>query len=617
MSHNPISHRPSPQTRAFAGALILLAAALILISRAGDLSMWFSEVFTFFHTGGTFEQVLDPDLAFPPGYYVAMYGWRHLVGWHDFAASMFGVLSGMFTVAFVLRIGRETHSWWTGWLAAFAFATSSYATYFMLENRASGLQMTTMALAAWMHLRWLKRPAWNRAVMYGLSCTLMLFVHYFGAFVIAFFALHLALTNWRLWWRWLLIVTFAVLLLLPLIPPAGDIVNLFLGIRSGDHQFTGYFVAPLSTFYQALSARWDALFGVIVLGAAGGLVWLWRRDSRAKRAAVVWLAVWGVATPLAAYVTREQLGLFVTRYLSFTLIGIYALLGLGLAALPRRLRLLLAGLLVALMFAPWQPFDHRPNYNDTYPTRDVIVYLGAHMQPDDVLLLASDLHTLPYALDWWYYESIYAPPGGVPRLASGDLSARRIWYLEDRRKPDAALKDLMRQDHIAITSHDAGNLQITLYESPPDSDPGIRVGEHIVFRGVDVIPNPYRAPYWYHVAEEMEVRLWWSVDAPPELDYSMSLRIVDKSTGEIIAQSDGPPAGALTPHATSAWEPGRIYRDDRSMKFPFDMHMGNYDLQLVVYWWGDGAPLRFTLEDGTTTDVLSLTPISVLSFNTG
>ncbi len=89
------------------GVLILIVAAAFLISRATALTMGYSELSSIFHTSGTFQQVLDPDLPWRPGFYVVLYGWQQLVGQHEFAVKMLCVLTGLLTVAMLVQVGKR------------------------------------------------------------------------------------------------------------------------------------------------------------------------------------------------------------------------------------------------------------------------------------------------------------------------------------------------------------------------------------------------------------------------------------------------------------------------------------------------------------------------------
>jgi len=138
--------RTTLNLRVLVGTAILLVAAAFLFSRVASLTMGYSEAFSVFHVSGTYVQVFDPDLAYPPGFYVILYGWIRLVGSQEIAVCAIAAFTGLIAVALTIQIGRRLHSWRAGWLAAFAAATSGYATYFFLELRATSIAPRTLPI---------------------------------------------------------------------------------------------------------------------------------------------------------------------------------------------------------------------------------------------------------------------------------------------------------------------------------------------------------------------------------------------------------------------------------------------------------------------------------------
>src|SRR5947208_372662 len=135
--------------RVLIGTAVLLVAVVFLFSRVASLTMGYSEAFSVFHVSGTYGQVFDPDLAYPPGFYVVLYWWIKLVGSQEIAVCSIAAFTGLIAVTLVIQIGRRLHSWRAGWLAAFAVATSGYATYFLLELRATSIALMAIALLIW------------------------------------------------------------------------------------------------------------------------------------------------------------------------------------------------------------------------------------------------------------------------------------------------------------------------------------------------------------------------------------------------------------------------------------------------------------------------------------
>lgn len=125
-----------------------------------------------------------------------------------------------------------------------------------------------------------------------------------------------------------------------------------------------------------------------------------------------------------------------------------------------------------------------------------------------------------------------------------------------------------------------------LLEAPPWTAPQV-FGEQMAFWGADVDSV---------TDSEVTTRLWWRVEEPPPLDYSIGLHLLN-SVGMPVAQNDGPIRhyGVETVQ-TSGLQPGRLYIDFRNMALSPDLPSGEYALALAVYRSWDGA--RLMLPDG-------------------
>ncbi|MBI1259408.1 MAG: hypothetical protein GC204_18225 [Chloroflexi bacterium] len=600
-------HSGTRNVRILVSTAVLLVAIGFLFTRVASLTLGYSEAFSIFHVSGSYGQVFDPDLAYPPGFYVILYWWMKLVGSQEIAVCVLAAFTGLIAVALMIQIGRRLHSWRAGWFAAFAVATSGYATYFLLELRATSIALMAIALLIWVHLLWLKRPSRLRSVIYALAITFALFMHYYIIFLVVFLGLHTLLTRWRLWWRWGLLSIFGGLLLIPLIPPLADLWNLFIGQRSGNQTYPSYMLAPFSSYIQAFSAHWDVVFAVILVVAFVGVILLMRRNTQG-RAHVIWLALLGIGIPLFAYITRERLGLFLTRYLFYVILPAYALIGLGLAAAPRRVRVVGMAALFLLAFAPWQPFDFRPHLTDSPDVKAMVRYLNQHMEADDVLVIDPNC-ACGDPLIWWYYESTLTTHG-IRHASANDPLPARVWYLVRQGKLDEDLASRVAQQRIETVYFGPWYFIATLHEGSGATQ--ATYGDHIQLGRVEVTPAEFA-----HVSDQIAIAAWWSVDAPLDQDYSISLQVINSASGSLLTQIDSGPVGPYTPGQTSAWEPGKVYRDDRTVTLPFTMQGGEYDLRVIVYQSANGNRLTVTDQQGRQSDNFLIKQINVVTYNKG
>ena len=241
-----------------------------------------------------------------------------------------------------------------------------------------------------------------------------------------------------------------------------------------------------------------------------------------------------------------------------------------------------AGLLLYFMTFPWQPFDHRTKYSDGPEVRDLMREMAWRMKTGDMLVVDPSIDDQDYA--WWYYEPLYFPGGSIPRAEDGFTAGSRVWYLTRQGSEDLNLRASVEEGRIMTEFWGPWYFIATLYQGPPLS-PGVRLGDTIYFRGRD-IPNGRR----YMPGDTLNVQTWWSVSERPDRDYSIGVQLIGPQ-GNLIAQSDSGPVGPYTPKQTSGWEPGQVYRDDRSIDIPYCLPTGDYQIWLTVYYWEDRIPL--------------------------
>ena len=596
------------QRRLWLSTGVLMVAACMLISHAYDLSMWYDELWSVFHSAGSLDVIMihDLDLPWPPGYYVLLHGWMALFGRHDLVLKMMQVFLALMGVAFMIRAGRALDSDRAGWLAGLALAVSSYATTMLLELRGYSQVLVLAPAVIWFHARWLKQPTWRRAVPYVIAQTLLLYMRFADTMVIVgLLGLRVLLVNHRHVARWIGIMAVTGLLQLPLLPQIWDLIQYRRSAHVDDPDPNIFLRGP-ELWYRAFSAHQDTLWAVILGLALVGLgLWLWRQRTRAAWGTAIWLAAWGLGIPLIAYAFRSELLMYTTRYLTFTIPAMMLLIGIGLARLPRWGPIAGACLLLVFVGLPWRAFDYRRSYSDSPPVRDLVRELADRFEHGDVLLADPNLWTMEEPFDWWYYEDLYFPLGEIPRVDSVDDAGSRLWYLVRQGDETPGLADELNRERIDTEFWGPWYFIVTLYEGPTLT-PGVRLGESAIhFRG-HALPSGAML----HPGDTLTVETWWSVDGAVERDYSIGLHLID-SDGRLIAQADSGPVGPYTPGATSAWQPGDIYRDDRSLTIPWCVEDKTLDLRLTVYGWWDGEMLP--AENSETGSIL-LDTITVGTF---
>ena len=114
-------------------------------------------------------------------------------------------------------------------------------------------------------------------------------------------------------------------------------------------------------------------------------------------------------------------------------------------------------------------------------------------------------------------------------------SARRIWHLTSEWLDADVQTNFRRIETTHPRQSGFGQCDanwcylMQLMEAPPWTEPQT-FGDDMAFWGADVDAV---------TAEAIQTRLWWKVEQPPALDYSISLRLLD-ANGNLVTQADGP-----------------------------------------------------------------------------
>jgi hypothetical protein len=126
-----------------------------------------------------------------------------------------------------------------------------------------------------------------------------------------------------------------------------------------------------------------------------------------------------------------------------------------------------------------------------------------------------------------------------------------------------------------------------LYSRDPDDHDiaqrrRVLLGEHVEMLGYGLSPTEV-AP-----GEAVNVQLFWQSDGAVAADYHVFVHVTNQS-GELVAQSDGVPAGGDRP--TWSWLKDEIIQDLRSLTIPAELPEGLYSVAVGLYDYGTLARL--------------------------
>ena len=581
-------------TRWLIALILLFLVTVFLITGIDRMHMRADENLVYDFTNRSLPglvQFLAEQDVHPPGWFSSFWAWRQVAGDSEFVARVYTALTSMLTLAIVYQIGRR---WFGaaryGWFAIVLLGVNAFFFVHALEIRPYGHIMLVAAVSMWAFQRWLTRRTWHSAVYYALTLPAMLYIHYFLFVLIlvqvAYFLVFQRLTR-QLLRQAAGIVTLAGLLWLPWFPAA---VYQILHLRASDTS-GGNERGIIGSGATTIPTTWGAVENLAQL-ASNGLVWLylalllaggyfWWRSANYRLA-----LVWALLAPAVSLLLNFVLAVYLPRYVVYMVIGLALVIAAGLGRLHHYVRVpaLVGVAALSLWFLPSQ-LPH-----DRIPYRDLFRQVSAEAKADDVIFF----DTGGLGRDGLVRAQIrrYMDPALFGRRVSSLEEAaqhRRVWYVTHQewftdmtRERFAQLEQTHPlQEVIGRCDRDWCYL-LQLMEAPPNDKP-VLFGDALAFMGVDVDEVS---------AGAIDVRLWWTVETPVSLDYSIGLHLLNEN-GELVAQHDGAPIDQYSgePVQTSTFEPGKIVIDARKVALPAGLPPGVYDLTLIAYQSWDQVPL--------------------------
>lgn len=567
--------------------LVLLIAASRFI-RINDFHLDNDEIWSIWQTMGTPAQILQwTSPTEHPAYFLLLDAWKHLVGMDPFVLRYFSLLLCLPGVVFMYRALRRQHGHTAGVIASLAYYAFAISQFTSLYARSYVFAFSVLPLTLWLIQRYFDKPSlFLRAVPLALSLVILYIstVTIVPAFFL--FGLYTLLVYRQRIWRWWLPVLILFGLVLPDI-----ITNKLQQVSNHTNAVRMFMLPPLPTavleLYTFLTGSW--LWFVVLGFTLLVLVVFWRRTTVQPRL-VIHLAfwfLWVIGVPILLYILEPRLGFYaLKRYGWWYVFGLAVFMALVLVRLPKVGQWLSVSFLAVLCFLPFRLNDF--SYIVT-PLGENLRWLTEHLEAGDALLLDSN-YTCNFPEEWDYYTQLYFPTG--LRFVDSIEDARRVWYVSWQDPESEAFEKSLEQTHISGRFVGPPECLFRLYEAAPDSE-GILYPNGMRFHGAEIMngDKPLSGVPVMREGQPFKVRLWWSVDRPVDLDYSVGLTL---SRTEVEGQWDSAPqivypVGA--PVETSRWETGQIYVEERELQMPYPYTRGGLALSMILYWFGDNQRL--------------------------
>ncbi len=582
-----------PRTLPFSRlTLIALVAALLIIFgsrvvRLPTLNMNNDEVWSVWQTlGSPSETVQWTPYDWPPAYYLMLWGWRALTGIDPLVLRVNSVFQMMLTAALIFAIGRKLFSAQAGLLALLAVSGFGYSLYMSTMLRAYQLNLLLWLFALWIALYYFKKPRAWQAILIAATLALSFYVHLagvYGALALGVFTLIL-FGRIRLW------IVPALIYAALCLPETLGKVNLIAAKKDAVYKFmpSVSLQENIGGMYGQFAGNQIVLWGALLLVATALIV----ERRRLLRPEIALLPL--MAAPLLIRPITEFIDAYNPRHLAWIMAAFALWIGWGLSKLPRTAALCFG---VVMALCSFDVLTLAGVYETTLRAPLVTTFntLREVAREGDALLLDPKCEGCAHVdpEEWDYYIRANFPRG-LPLITKSDIPAfrgyRKIWYVSAEGKRDAQTLAMLVEGRAPGLIFGENSLQFQLFTVPPDSA-GVAFENGMRFHGAEIL-NPGGTPLAFHQGEIVRVRLYWAVAQPVPLDYSIGVYQLTPGEPGFKAQVDGPPATLIGPKATSQWERGHIYVEERELRLSTPLRVGPQDLYLAVYFWQDGIRIK-------------------------
>ena len=489
-------------------ALLLVAASRLL--RLDDLSMNFDEVWSIWQTFGSVEQLLAwTPYDWPPLYYLTLGAWSQFAGIQPLPLRTLSALAFLPGAACAFRLAQRWQGLRAGLPALLVWSALGLVIRLSLEVRGYALLLPLTMLALWLTLRYLERPVWRRALAPALTMATMFYLSYTGAIVILLlFLFSLIVYRRRAWYWWRPGLLSAALILPQLLSIAGFLLQ---RARAASPPELLPLLPAMARLYMDFSGSAWPLWALLTVIA----LLLLLRHERSRPAVAAALVLWALCMPLLMYLLNPWLRLFHGRYLWWILPGLALLLARGLAWLPRRGLRVAMVLLCTTLFAPLPTGSPYQIFDVLSPLEDNFRWLRGQMQWGDVLLAnTAEVRNRCGAEEEWDYHLRAWLPQGL-QFIDAPAGQRRIWVLNPDRQPPE-LRAQLAAERVPGRFVGPPGCLLQLHESAPH-EAGIPYANGLRFHGAELMDGarPYSGPPVLREGQTLQLRVWWSVDAPP------------------------------------------------------------------------------------------------------
>lgn len=575
------------------------------------------------------SHTVDPH---PPTFYLGLHSWEQLAGVSEFAVRFWTLIPAVLAVALIFSAVKQMVGRTEGLIAAAFLAINSFHIWHSQDLRSYTwllLLGLVSSLALWRAIHE-RRRAWG---WYGASLIILLYLHYYSVFIVAF------QITWAIWWgwrsrRWQFLHKMALALAV-----AGGV---FLPWLAYSWQFVGSFTgdfspaSPLSVLVRGLRtfsggivahppqpSPWTA---AAILLASAGAAGNWRKH----RTAVIFFLLYMLMTFLGIVALSARGQAFTERYLFAAMPGFAALVGLGTSWFWRNCRtgeravgLALALIVVALNLSAGQAYRTNPNLAKAPQWRQLFSAVQADFNPATDTLF----YNYPEA-SITYYASTRAGKAAIPavlmppaaneppekvaeRLAGMLENYRRVWFVpvngdgwDDTRAVETWLARHAARVRTVEVHWATAELYLTLKTIRAEMTPvGATFANGFSLAGVHLPQNTELGD-----GDSLGVTLVWTATAPSATPLTVFVQLIDPAGFRRGGYDNQPVRGT---YPTTDWLPDETVIDQYTVGLDDGAPSGEYRLWVGMYDALTGARISVVDDAGNSIADHVVLPVSV------
>lgn len=220
--------------------LILLVGSFFRFYELDSQSLWVDELATLrraqvesvqniIHMATTID-------IHPPGFYIIYFYWFKIFPDSETYFRLLSAISGSLAILAIFMLAMKLYSYKEGLISALLISVSWFPIYYSQEARPYSLLFLfsiTSSIFYWQLVKkfLLNQPAsWVNSIFYILSVLVVIYIHYFGTYLIflqGLFLFFIAVRNKKYFFEWLIIYSVIFLLYLPWLP------SMYLQLKGG------------------------------------------------------------------------------------------------------------------------------------------------------------------------------------------------------------------------------------------------------------------------------------------------------------------------------------------------------------------------------------------------